>query len=192
MIGSKALLTVINLKKMKRILKFLLYLFIISAVLGGIIDAFREDPVEQEKRNDSIDNSKAELQLKIDSIEQSAEINKRRINSTSTKQIAFSVISESKVGLKYEKRGTLKVRISNSYIPTKSEIRSIADRAFTEALRRKYDEEFTVFIYAEGMNVNQSAFAWVEYVDGKFSNDYISNYSDDYFGENATSISNKP
>ena len=192
MIGSKALLTVINLKKMKRILKFLLYLFIISAVLGGIIDAFREDPVEQEKRNDSIDNSKAELQLKIDSIEQSAEINKRRINSTSTKQIAFSVISESKVGLKYEKRGTLKVRISNSYIPTKSEIRSIADRAFTEALRRKYDEEFTVFIYAEGMNVNQSAFAWVEYLDGKFSNDYISNYSDDYFGENATSISNKP
>ena len=177
---------------MKRILKFLLYLFIISAVLGGIIDAFREDPVEQEKRNDSIDNSKAELQLKIDSIEQSAEINKRRINSTSTKQIAFSVISESKVGLKYEKRGTLKVRISNSYIPTKSEIRSIADRAFTEALRRKYDEEFTVFIYAEGMNVNQSAFAWVEYLDGKFSNDYISNYSDDYFGENATSISNKP
>lgn len=77
-------------------------------------------------------------------------------------------------------------------MPTKSEIRSIADRAFTEALRRKYDEEFTVFIYVEGMNINQSAFAWVEYVDGRFSEDYLSNYADDYFEENATSTFNKP
>lgn len=177
---------------MKRILKFLLYLFIISAAFRGIIEAFKEDPVEQQKRDDSIAKQEAELQLKIDSIKQAAEINKRRVNSTSTKQIAFSVISESKVGLKYEKRGTLKVRISNSYMPTKSEIRSIADRAFTEALRRKYDEEFTVFIYVEGMNINQSAFAWVEYVDGRFSEDYLSNYADDYFEENATSTFNKP
>lgn len=99
----------------------------------------------------------------------------------STKQLDFVVVSESIVGLKDEKRGTLKVRISNSYMPTKSEIRSLARKAFTDNLQTRYKDEFTVFIYAEGMNINQSAFAWVEFINGRLSSEFMGKYAEDYF-----------
>lgn len=172
---------------MKKFFKYLLYFFVASAILNGIIESFKEEPIRQDSGKEEIveikETERDSITQRIIAIQDSItkEITARTDSIQPTKQIDFSVVSESKVGLNSDKRGTLKVRISNSYMPTEDEIKSIAKRAFTNALKRKYNEEFTVFIYAEGMNTNQRAFAWVEFVDGKLSDNFISGYAEDYF-----------
>lgn len=116
-------------------------------------------------------------------LERSTKIDIKNNELKSKKTLEFTIEKETKVGLNYERRGTLKVRISNAYKPSSEEIKALAHSAYTSSLKRKYSEEFTVFVYLDGMNINSSAFAFVEFANNKVTYEFMSDQWDDMFAQ---------
>lgn len=165
---------------MKRIFKILFIAFIASAVIRGIVESF--------ETSEELETRLSEAKTKVDSIEKVqsspewiAEMNAKSRELQAKKPLDFTIVKETKVGLNYERKGTLKVRISNAYKPSSEEIKALAHSAYTSSLKRKYSEEFTVYVYIDGMNINSSAFAFVEFANNRVTYEFMSDQWDDMF-----------